>query len=179
MKKLLIFSMLLVTLVCAIGYAHDRDRDSDSGQKALNRFYRAGPAISDAVNSAYGYAIFPHAVEAAFIVGGGGGKGYVYQGGQLVGTSKMSHVSVGFQIGGQGYEELIIFENARAFRRFTDGQLKFDAGAAAVVGLGAAAKIPYHDGVAVVILDSKGLMLKAAIGGQGFSYHPIGHPDED
>jgi len=175
MKKLLLFSMLIGALICAVGYA----REHDSGEGALQGFYNADPGMSGLVGRAYAYAIFPDVGEGAFIVGGGGGKGFVYQGGKLVGTSKMGYVTFGAQVGGQGYQELIVFANEHAFRNFKDGKLKFHAGVAAVIAeAGAAQKAAFHEGVAVFIRNQKGAMLKAAIGGQGFSYHPIGEKDD-
>jgi hypothetical protein len=174
MKKLLIFSMLVFALVCSVGYAFERGEC----QSSLDGFYRADPGVSAFVGGAYGYAIFPTVGEGAFIVGGGGGKRCVYQGGRMFGISKIGFATIGAQIGGQGYKELIVFQDARAFRNFTDGNLKVDAGAAIVLVEGVGAKAAYHDGVWVGIRRPKGLMAKAAVGMQGFSYHPVGSGDE-
>ena len=44
----------------------------------------------------------------------------------------MKQVTVGFQLGGQGYSEIIFFEDQRAFNQFTAGNFEFGADASAV-----------------------------------------------
>src|SRR5271155_6171799 len=51
----------------------------------------------------YAYAVFPTVGEGAFVVGGAGGKGAVFIGGQQVGNATLAQVSVGFQAGGKAF----------------------------------------------------------------------------
>jgi hypothetical protein len=83
--------------------------------------------------TAYGYAVFPTIVKGAFIVGGAHGNGRVYAKGNYVGNTSMTQATVGLQIGGQGYSEIVFFQDERAFLEFTGGNFEFGADAQAVV----------------------------------------------
>ena len=64
--------------------------------------------------------------------GGAYGKGRVYEQGAHVGNTSMTQVTVGFQLGGQAYSQIIFFEDKRAFDEFTSGNFEFVAQATAV-----------------------------------------------
>ena len=120
-----------------------------------------------------GYAVFPSVGKGAAGVGGAYGKGVLYEGGRVVGYCDMTQATVGAQIGGQKYTEIICFQDQKSLEHFKDEKLAFDAQASAVAGKsGAAANASYSDGVAVFTLDEKGLMAEASIGGQKFSFQP-------
>jgi len=105
----------------------------------------------------------------------------------------MTQLSIGFQLGGQGYSEIIFFQDERSFREFTGGNFEFGADATAVAitaaagasagstGASAGASISKHDadtagayykGMATFYIIKGGLMYQAAIAGQKFSYKP-------
>jgi lipid-binding SYLF domain-containing protein len=144
---------------------------------------------------AYGYAVFPTIGKGGFIVGAAHGSGHVYAQGKYVGDTSMTQVSVGFQAGGQAYSEIIFFEDRRTFDEFTSGNFEFSADASAVaITAGASASAgtngttgsasggekdaatagSYYKGTAVFTIAKGGLMYQATIGGQKFSYKPIG-----
>jgi lipid-binding SYLF domain-containing protein len=81
--------------------------------------------------------------------------------------------TIGFQLGGQAYREIIFFKDQKALDHFTSGNFEFSAQASAVaVTAGAATDADYSDGVAVFTLPKGGLMYEASVGGQKFSYDP-------
>ena len=83
----------------------------------------------------------------------------------------MKQLSIGFQLGGQAYREVIFFENEAALERFKQDNFEFAAQASAVAATkGASANVKYRDGVMVFTQEKKGLMYEASIGGQKFSY---------
>ena len=87
--------------------------------------------------------------------------------------SKTSKVHL-FVSRGSSFGEIIFFETREAFSNFKGGQFALAAQASAVAlteGAGAAAK--YDNGVAIFILQPKGLMLEASIGGQQFSFQAL------
>jgi lipid-binding SYLF domain-containing protein len=119
----------------------------------------------------YGFAIFPTVGKGGFIVGGGGGAGSVYERGKLIGTAKLKFLSVGAQVGGQSYIEVIFFENKASLDKFTSDSFEFGAQATAIaVTAGAAADADYQDGIAVFTMPKKGLMAEASVSGQKFKY---------
>ncbi len=129
------------------------------------------PKLKTFKNKAYGYAVFPRVTKAGIGIGGATGKGIVYKGGTPVSPVTLSQASIGFQLGGQQYMEIIFFENKKSYDHFINGKLKFDAQASAVaVTVGASVDAAYVDGVAVFTMVKGGLMYEASIGGQHFKF---------
>ena len=126
------------------------------------------------LKKAYAYAFFPEVGKGGFIVGASHGAGEVYQKGKLIGHAKMTQTTVGAQVGGQTYAEVILFENKAALDRFKVGKFEGSAAATAIGGKkGAAAASKYKDGVAIMVLPKKGAMAEAAGGGQKFAFEPL------
>jgi lipid-binding SYLF domain-containing protein len=133
----------------------------------------ADPSLGPVLNSSAGYAVFPKVGKAAAGVGGAYGKGVLYERGRAVGYCDLTQATVGAQLGGQTYAQIIAFETKEAVDSFKQGNFRFTAQATAVAlksGVGANAQ--YKDGVAVFTMDEAGLMGEAAVGGQKFSYQP-------
>ena len=117
--------------------------------------------------------MFPTVGKGAIGVGGAYGKGVVYHRGSFVGYCDLSQASIGFQLGGQAYTEIIAFETKDALQEFQNGDYSFNAQATAVaLKSGAGANAKFKDGVAVFTMGEAGLMYEASIGGQRFSYLP-------
>jgi lipid-binding SYLF domain-containing protein len=140
-------------------------------QTSLDQFLSHDPGLQNNINNAAGYVIFPEVGKGAVGVGGASGIGTVYKGGQVVGTVKLTQVSVGPQIGGETYSELIVFENEAALNRLMNNSLEFGANAQAmIVKAGAAAAAHFDNGVEVYILPKGGLMAGADVNGQKFHF---------
>jgi hypothetical protein len=93
-------------------------------------------------------------------------------------------MSIGYQLGGQAFREIIFFEDQRAYDEFTRGTFEFDANASAVVftagaqaqagtmgatagasagpSTGKQAGASYYKGMAVFVHARGGLMVEAA-----------------
>ncbi len=121
-----------------------------------------------------GYAIFPSVGKGAFIVGGAAGTGCLYQGGAIIGQAKLAQVTVGLQLGGQSYAEVIFFQNDDAIEAFKSNSFELSAQVSAVAAAsGASANAKYRLGVLVFTLAKTGLMYEASVGGQKFSFKPL------
>src|SRR5262245_13943301 len=83
----------------------------------MNRF-RAQPGVSAWIDRAYGYAVFPTVGKGGAGVGGAYGRGQVFEQGRMVGYCDVSQGSIGLQLGGQSFSQLILFENKTALDRF-------------------------------------------------------------
>jgi len=137
------------------------------------RIQALDPTLKKQVDNAYAYAIFPSVAKGGAIVGGAYGRGEVYEQGKKIGWSDVSQATIGAQLGGQTFSELILFENKAALDNFKNGNLKFAANASAVaMKSGAAEAAKYTDGVLVFVEPIAGLMVEAALGGQSFSFQP-------
>ncbi|OXS02335.1 YSC84-related protein [Shewanella algae] len=163
---------------------------NDSYSSAIATFKQASETHKF-FDSAYGYAIFPTVGKGGLGIGAAYGKGRVYRGGVYTGESSMTQVSIGFQIGGQAYSEIIFFKDEQAYRDFTSGSFEFGAQTSAVaINAGAnaqagttgnsagagqsggsqAAKASYINGMAVFTAAKGGLMVEAALAGQSFTF---------
>jgi lipid-binding SYLF domain-containing protein len=156
--------------------------------------FKKSSAVQPFFNNCYGYAVFPTIGKGGIGIGGAYGKGQVYQGGKVTGTASLVKLSVGFQLGGQAFSEIIFFKDKRAYDEFTSGSFEFDASASAVAitagaqvkagteggtagasagpATGAQAETRYRKGMVVFVHAKGGLMYEAAIGGQKFNFTP-------
>jgi len=140
----------------------------------LARLQQKDPGLKQLLKNAYGYAVFPSVGKAALVVGGAYGRGEVFERGKLIGYATIGQTTIGVQIGGDTFSELVVFENRESLERFKKGRTTFAANASAVlVKAGAAATRDFEKGVAVFAYSEGGLMLEAAIGGQKFRFKPV------
>ena len=180
-------SSLMLLLLTALAPAAAR---ADKYDDAIKTFRAAGQS-GGFFHHCYGYAVFPTIGKGGIGIGGAHGSGRVYEAGTHVGEASMTQVTVGWQLGGQAYSQIIFFEDKRAFDEFTRGDFEFGAQATAVAitagasaqastgGAGASAGSSagksktageYHKGMAVFTVAKGGLMYEASIGGQKFTY---------
>jgi len=147
----------------------------DDATATIGKFERADTSMHDLLNNrAYGYAVFPKIGKGGAVVGGAYGKGEVYEQGKLIGYCDMTQASVGLQLGGQSYSQLVVFSTKDAFDKLKSGNFSLGANASAVAATtGAAAAARYQNGVAVFITGEAGLMGELSVGGQKFSFRPL------
>ena len=99
----------------------------------------------------------------------------MYRKGHLIGRSTLNQISIGLQLGGQAYSEVVFLKDQAALDNFRLGHLKLDAQASAIaVTARASADLAYRNGVAIATMAKGGLMYEASVGGQKFSFAPIG-----
>lgn len=141
---------------------------------ALNNAYAADPSLRAYIDHSAGYAVFPTVGKGGLIVGGGYGKGVLFEHGVATGYSDMTQATVGAQVGGQSFTQIIAFETPEAVQNFKSGNFSFNAQVTAVaLQSGAAANAKPSQGVTVFVLGEKGLMAEASVGGQKFRFQPI------
>jgi len=192
MKKLT--ALIVLLLITSMPVQAEEAQQVRDFSATINMFKSADP-VKPYFQQAYGYAVFPTIGKGGFIFAGAHGKGQVYRGGRVTGLTSMTQATVGLQIGGQAYSQIIFFQDKRAYDEFTGGNFEFGAGASAVaITAGAQASastggggtssasggVPstyhesgYYKGMAVFVHTKGGFMLEAAIGGQKFSYTPL------
>ena len=69
--------------------------------------YKQSDSVRPFFKDCYGYAVFPLVGKGGIMIGAAFGKGQVYQQGKLSGTVTLTKMSVGFQLGGQSFSEII------------------------------------------------------------------------
>ena len=140
--------------------------------------------------------MFPTIGKGGIVVGGAHGKGQLYARGAHIGNSSMTQLTLGLQLGGQAYSQIIFFENEHSLRAFTSGNFEFSAQMTAVAitagasaeantGGGTSAGISggsnnastvsggYRKGMAIFTVAKGGLMYEAALGGQKYTNTPL------
>jgi lipid-binding SYLF domain-containing protein len=189
MTRITLPSAFLALVLLAFGSAAHADNYTDT----IKLFKDAGES-SSFFSRSYGYAVFPTIGKAGLGIGGAHGEGRVYAGGKAVGKAKMTQLSIGFQLGAQGYSLMIFFEDKRAFDEFTSGNFEFGAQVSAVVITAAASAEAgtggstagasggkkdatnvgqYQNGLAPFVIVKGGLMYEATLGGAKFSFKPF------
>jgi lipid-binding SYLF domain-containing protein len=158
-------------------------------QEALGNMKDLGN-VAEMLGESYGYAIMPTIGKGGIGIGGAGGSGCVYAGGVHTGNTSMGQITIGFQLGGQAFTQIILFKNKETYDSFVSGEFEFGAQATAVaLTYGASAEAgtkgssssagetkgagAWKRGMAVFTLAKGGLMYEATIGGQKFSYESL------
>ncbi len=160
--------------------------------ETINLFENAGASASFFAHS-YAYAVFPVIKEGALGIGAAHGKGQVFAHGRYIGDASLSQLSVGPQLGGQEFSEIVFFRDRDAFDRVVFGHFEFGANASAVAATAAASATAgtagagagasdgpneattagaYHNGMAVFTIAKGGAMFQASIGGEKISFNP-------
>lgn len=160
-------ALLLLFVSSMAGFS--QKNDIDKAKETIADFKKVDQGMVELFDNAYGYAVLPAIGKGGIGVGGAGGKGTVFKGGEAVADVRMIQVTLGFQLGGQKYAEVILFEDERAYKRFVEQDFEFAAQVSAVaLTSGVSADAKYVDGVLVFTQALGGLMYEASVGGQQF-----------
>lgn len=183
MRTALVSTLLALSLAATALHAQGSDSaaeetphdgtDADA-RAVIAKFKEKNPGLGKFFDHAQGYAVFPTVGKGAIGIGGARGKGFVYEHGKLIGRSTLTQVTIGLQLGGQAYSEIVFLEDAKAMESFKRGRLKLDGQASAIaITARAALDLAYRNGVAIVTMAKGGLMYEASVGGQKFSFRPL------
>jgi len=177
MKKnsMKILSVLLLAFMALTGRLLAQDADDkkliNDCNEAKAEFIKADGLMKALFDNAQGYVIFPNVGKGAAVIGGAAGSGILFEKGNTVGKAKMKQVTVGLQVGGQAYREVIFFETKAGLDQFKGDNFEFAAQVSAVAATaGGSADAKYKDGVLVFTQEKGGLMYEAAVGGQKFDF---------
>jgi lipid-binding SYLF domain-containing protein len=184
-QSIMLTAMAAATLGLGAGAAH-AEKYQDAAQS-----FRNATQSAEFFKHSYAYAVFPTVGQGGFGVGAAHGRGRVYTHGTQVGDTSVTQLSVGWQVGGEAYSEIIFFEDKRALDEFESGTFEFSAGASVVaITAGASAGVgtlgadagasagmndakvvgKYNKGMAVFTIVKAGLMYDASLQGERFSF---------
>ena len=169
MKKVL--GLLFIALVTLTSLHADNTANAEAEYlQTLNEFKeskRAAPFFE----TAYGYAIFPTVGKGAFLLGGSHGSGRVYVQGEWIANTALTQLTIGFQLGGQAFSQIMFFKDEDAFKRFKTGNFELSTQATAVaITVGVSADVDYDQGIIIFTATKGGFMYEASVGGQSFDY---------
>ena len=182
--------MLLVGMFCLLFGATANAAATLEECKATAAKMKDLGEVPQMMAQSYGYAVLPTIGKGGIGIGGAGGTGCVFAGDKHTGNVSMGQITIGFQLGGQAYSQIILFKNVDVYNDFTKGQFEFGADATAVAltygaqagastkGASASAgdtkaEGSWKRGMAVYTLAKGGLMYEASIGGQKFKYESL------
>lgn len=173
--------LLLGLLLCGGPLARAADSMVEQRRAALTaevnetiaQFKKHDSTLKNFFEKSAGYAVFPKVAKGAAGLGAAHGRGQLIEQGRAVGEASLTQVTLGFQLGGQVYSELIFFEDRQTLEDFKKGNLEFSAQLSAVAAAeGASRNARYKLGVAIFTLARGGLMYEASVGGQRFRFTP-------
>ena len=146
-----------------------------NAEATLAKFRRTDPGIDEFVRRAAGYAVFPSVGKGGAVVGGAHGGGVLFaHDGRPIGKVTINQVTIGAQLGGQSYSEIIFLQTPKQIAEVESGKFSLAAQASAVaIKPGAAANAKFENGVAIFSAPKGGLMAEATVGGQKLGFEPL------
>jgi lipid-binding SYLF domain-containing protein len=165
---------LVFCLMANVSYAKTKDEINASVDETLKRFKNNVKGANDYLKAAKGVLVIPNVAKAAFVVGGQYGQGALKVGGKTADYYSLVAGSVGWQIGAETYDIIIIFSTDEALKKFQSSE-GWEAGADAEVTLvDSGATLPVSTLVSKhpvlgFIIDQKGLMAGVSVKGAKFT----------
>ena len=184
MRRFFIGLTTVGLVVCGIGWANAQEEDAADdaaelkarqmaidtrSQTAINELLETNDSAKRLYAEAAGYAVFA-ATKVGFLVTGAGGSGVVVDKGTGARVyMRMGSGGIGFGIGAQQYDLVIMFEDTPHLERFMDGGWDSSATAQAAAGQeGINLTSSFIDGVAFFQITDRGLMAIADVSGTRF-----------
>lgn len=166
-------SVLTLLTVPALRAEDEKKLEKDVAT-AIAAFEQSDSTMKPLFAKAVAYVVFPNVGKGGFIVGGAHGNGLVYEGGKLTGRASLTQVTIGAQVGGQEFSEVIFFENKDTLAQFKESKMEMSAQVGAMAAAeGVSQNAKYVDGVMIFTRPKSGLMAEASVGGQKFKFEPI------
>ena len=141
---------------------------------AIERFFKQVNGAKEFEKASKGMLVMPNVVKGALIIGGEYGEGALRIGGKTVDYYNTISGSIGFQIGGQAKDIILLFMTDEALKQFRASK-GWEAGvdgniALITVGAGERADTrTLKDPIVGFVFDAKGLIVDISLKGAKFS----------
>jgi lipid-binding SYLF domain-containing protein len=177
MLKSCVIGLLALSAACGGAPKTTSGRISleQNARATLSEMQARDPSLPVLLQDAYAYAVFPSVGKGGVIVGGAFGRGILYERDRPTGYVELAQGSLGAQLGGETFSELIVLRNPDDVRDIKAGTFKLGANASATALTAGAAK-----GVtlgarenAVFLLKRGGLMVDISVTGQKLDFRPF------
>ena len=155
-------------------YAKTAKEIDASVDDSIERFYKQVQGASEMVQKAKGMLVMPNVIKGALIIGGEYGEGALRVGGKSVGYYNIISGSIGFQIGGQAKDIILLFMTDEALKQFRASK-GWEAGVDGNVALFTVGGGERHDTrtsqdpIVGFVFDAKGLIADISLKGAKFS----------
>jgi lipid-binding SYLF domain-containing protein len=162
------------SLFATLSYAKTKGEINASVKAAMDRFKKQVKGSTEYLKVAKGVLVMPNITKAGFIVGGQYGQGALQVGGKTVDYYSLAAGSVGYQIGAEKYDMVILFMTDEVLKKFRSSE-GWEAGADAEVTLikaGADVSVETlrsQNPIAGFVFDQKGLMGGVSVKGAKFT----------
>ncbi|MFC1880403.1 YSC84-related protein [Thermodesulfobacteriota bacterium] len=141
---------------------------------AIERFHKQVIGAKELINASKGMLVMPNVIKGAFIIGGEYGEGALRVGGETVGYYNTISGSIGFQIGGQAKDIILLFmtdDVIKQFRASSGWEAGVDGNVALItIGAGERADTTTSkDPIVGFVFDAKGLIADISLKGAKFT----------
>ena len=141
---------------------------------AIERFYQQVKGAREFVKASKGMLVMPNVIKGAFIIGGEYGQGALRINGKSVDYYNTISGSIGFQIGGQAKDIILLFMTDEALQQFraSKGWEAGIDGNVALITIGAGERADTttaKDPIVGFVFDAKGLMADISLKGAKFT----------
>src|SRR3989339_1184906 len=157
-----------------ISHAKTAKEIDASVDASLERFHKEVKGAEEFLKSAKGVLVLPGVIKGGLIIGGEYGEGALRIDGKTVDYYSTSAASIGFQLGGQKKDIILVFMQEDALKKFRENsgwKVGVD-GSVALVTLGAGASIDttkINEPIVGFVFGQKGLMYNLTLEGSKFS----------
>jgi lipid-binding SYLF domain-containing protein len=167
---LLAAAVLMVSAAAGVALAKTAGEINASVNASLDRFYKQVKGGKELAGKAKGVLVLPGVVKAGLIVGGEYGEGALRVGGKTVSYYNLAAGSVGFQVGGEAKDIIMMFMTDAALKQFqaSKGWEVGVDGNVALVNIGGGERVDFtklNDPIIAFVFDVKGLMADISLKG--------------
>jgi hypothetical protein len=140
---------------------------------ALKQLQQKRPELKQVLKEAYGFAVVPSIGRASIVLGGAFGVGEVFEKERVIGYAAIVELTIGVQVGGTTFHELVVFHDEGSLKRFKAGKYAFAADAGVeIVKAGAQASKGFGASSSIYVFAEGGMLLDLSIGAQKFIFKP-------
>jgi lipid-binding SYLF domain-containing protein len=173
-----LFVLVLLGTLCACSSQPLKHSDLSESEIAdaheallmLQKEEKLAPYFAQAV----AFAVYPAMGRAGLGFGGAYGTGMVFKDDQVIGTTSLTQVNVGFNAGIQFYRQILFFKSAGVLDHFKRGNLELGGQFnTALITLGGGVTPAYLDDIAIFTQLRGGLLIEASIGGHYYGFTPL------
>ena len=165
---------LILGILPVSSYAATADEIDASVNASLSRFVNEVKGAQEFLDAAKGVLIIPKVMQGGLIVGGEYGEGALRISGKTVGYYNIASASLGYQIGGQQKDIILVFMSDKVLKKFRTSK-NWRAGVDAkvtLVNIGvdeSLSTMKFKQPVVGFVFGQKGLMAGATIEGSKFT----------
>jgi lipid-binding SYLF domain-containing protein len=170
----LVAALMIMGFAAEVVLAKTAQEINASVNACLDRFYKQVKGGKEIAAKAKGVLVMPNVVKAGLIVGGEYGEGALRVGGKTASYYNLASGSIGFQIGGEAKDFVILFMTDEVLKQFQASkgwEVGLD-GNVALVNIGGGERVDFtkmKDPIIGFVFDVKGLMADISLKGAKFT----------